>query len=208
MKLLVIRHGESQADILNVHEGRADFELTELGKIQAQKMSNWVLNNFSIDKIYCSTLIRARQTAELLLKNSKANIYYEEDLMEFNNGLLAGLSWKEADSKYPIPEIEYPHTVIYGKESRIEFRARAEKIFSKIISDTKENETIVIVSHGGMIGQLYQCFLQLPFISTFSVATGDTGIHFWETKGNYRCIRFANRTSHLEINEDKKIETV
>ena len=31
MRILVIRHGESEADILDVHEGRADFELTERG---------------------------------------------------------------------------------------------------------------------------------------------------------------------------------
>ena len=31
MRLLIIRHGESQADLLNVHEGRADFELTDRG---------------------------------------------------------------------------------------------------------------------------------------------------------------------------------
>lgn len=29
MQILLIRHGESEADILNVHEGRADFELTK-----------------------------------------------------------------------------------------------------------------------------------------------------------------------------------
>ena len=31
MRILVVRHGESEADILNVHEGRADFDLTEKG---------------------------------------------------------------------------------------------------------------------------------------------------------------------------------
>ena len=31
MVLIVIRHGESEADILDVHEGRADFELTQKG---------------------------------------------------------------------------------------------------------------------------------------------------------------------------------
>ena len=37
MQILLIRHGESEADILNVHEGRADFELTEKGREQVQK---------------------------------------------------------------------------------------------------------------------------------------------------------------------------
>ena len=29
MELFIIRHGESEADLLGVHEGRADFPLTE-----------------------------------------------------------------------------------------------------------------------------------------------------------------------------------
>lgn len=38
MQILLIRHGESEADILNVHEGRADFELTEKGRQQVQRL--------------------------------------------------------------------------------------------------------------------------------------------------------------------------
>ena len=37
MQILLIRHGESEADILHVHEGRADFELTDKGRQQVQK---------------------------------------------------------------------------------------------------------------------------------------------------------------------------
>lgn len=63
MTLLVIRHGESEADLLNVHEGRADFELTERGHAQAEAMAQFVSENYSVSKIYCSTLKRAYQTA-------------------------------------------------------------------------------------------------------------------------------------------------
>ena len=41
MILLVIRHGESEADILDVHEGRADFELTQKGHRQAAAMAKY-----------------------------------------------------------------------------------------------------------------------------------------------------------------------
>ena len=61
MKLLIIRHGESEADILNVHEGRADFNLTDKGHSQAQAMADYVSRNYSIDKIYASPLKRAFQ---------------------------------------------------------------------------------------------------------------------------------------------------
>ena len=38
MILLVIRHGQSEADILDVNEGRADFCLTELEPVDIKAM--------------------------------------------------------------------------------------------------------------------------------------------------------------------------
>jgi len=42
MVILVIRHGETEANILDVHEGRADFELTQKGHRQAAAMARYV----------------------------------------------------------------------------------------------------------------------------------------------------------------------
>ncbi len=66
MIMLVIRQGESEADILKGCEGRADFELTEKGHKQAIAMAKYVAENYHIDRIYASTLKRAAQTAEHL----------------------------------------------------------------------------------------------------------------------------------------------
>lgn len=96
MRVLIIRHGESEADLLDVHEGRADFELTELGREQAERMAIWVKDNYKIDRIYASTLKRAKQTAIALSQEVGIPIEETEYLMEFNNGLIAGLSRKEA----------------------------------------------------------------------------------------------------------------
>ncbi len=52
MKLIVIRHGESVADILSVNEGRADFELTEKGKLQAVKLSQYISRNYIVNSIF------------------------------------------------------------------------------------------------------------------------------------------------------------
>ncbi len=52
MQILLIRHGESEADILNVHEGRADFELTEKGRQQAQRLVQKVKADFPPDFIW------------------------------------------------------------------------------------------------------------------------------------------------------------
>ena len=99
MKLLLIRHGESEADLLDVHEGRADFSLTDRGRRQAQAMAAAVAERETVTKIYASTLTRAKETASFLSAATGIAVNFDEDLMEFNNGLLAGMSRKEADEK-------------------------------------------------------------------------------------------------------------
>lgn len=42
MRLLVVRHGQSEADILKVCEGRADFSLTKLGHEQAESTAEYL----------------------------------------------------------------------------------------------------------------------------------------------------------------------
>ena len=82
MILLIIRHGESKADILNVHEGRADFELTERGHRQADAMAEYVAKNFQLAKIYTSTLKRAAQTAthDIRIRRMISDSYYDRHL--------------------------------------------------------------------------------------------------------------------------------
>lgn len=196
MKILIIRHGESEADILRVHEGRADFELTVKGKLQAEKMAKWLKQNYSIDKIYASTLKRAEQTALYLSKETGIPIIFRNELMEFNNGLIAGLPREEANQRYPKhPNIPI-HTSEYEMESLLEFRYRSDYILSLILSENDIESTIAIVSHGGMINQLYHSFLSLPVSSNYHFATGDTGIHLWYYQSE-RYIMFSNKTEHL-----------
>lgn len=198
MIILVIRHGESEADLLDVHEGRADFELTKRGHMQADAMASFVKANYSVTKIYASTLKRAAQTAKHLSDTVGIPINYEEDLMEFNNGLLAGLSRKEADEKYP-EIVNLPvDKAVYGQESKLEFRNRADRILKKIVSASKDEDTVAIVTHGGMINQLYRSLMGLPVASDIFFGTGDTGVHVWKLQdGEIRIIK-ANMTEHTK----------
>lgn len=198
MKLLIIRHGQSEADILNVHEGRADFELTELGVRQAQAMADRVAREYDVKRIYSSTLKRARQTAEQLAKIVGMEVQEEPDLMEFNNGLLAGLTREEANEKYPRVSGLPVHAAVYGQESALEFRFRAERVLSRIISENSEDSTAAIFTHGGTINRLYQAFVRLPVDTDIAWSTGDTGIHEWHVLPGLRRIVMSNSLAHLE----------
>ena len=198
MKLLIIRHGESEADLLDVHEGRADYPLTERGHRQAQAMAQYVADNYHINRIYASTLTRAMQTARHLSDATGVPIQPETDLMEFNNGLLAGLPHKEATEKYPrIPDLP-PDQSVYGQESLVEFRGRAEKMLAKILAETADDETVAVVTHGGTINQLYHVFLKLPVKDGVFFSTADTGIHEWIVEPTERRVERANYDEHAK----------
>ena len=198
MKLLVIRHGESEADLLDVHEGRADFSLTERGHRQAQAMAEYVAANYHIDRIYASTLTRAMQTAKHLSDATGIQIRPEANLMEFNNGLLAGLPHKEAAEKYPrIPDLP-PDQAVYGQESLMNFRARTEKMLAKILAEAADDETIAVVTHGGTINQLYHAFLNLPVNDGMFFSTADTGIHEWIVEPTERRVARSNYDTYTK----------
>lgn len=197
MDLLMIRHGQSEADLLNVFEGRADFELTSLGREQAARMAKWVADNYKLTRIYASPLKRTRQTIEALEKETGISAVFDDDLMEFQNGLLAGMNKEEARGKYPEIKDKPPHMSVYGQESMIKFRMRAENVLSKIIYENAEDAVVAVVAHGGTIRMLFQSFLRLPVGSDVSIITGDTGVHLFRIKDGVRSVVFANSLGHL-----------
>lgn len=197
-KLLLIRHGESEADILKVHEGRADFPLTELGHRQAAAMGEWVAKQYEINLIFASTLQRAAQTAHHLSDATGVSVIPDEGLMEFDNGLLAGLPFEEAAVRYPRIENLPPDQSVYGQESLYEFRARADRVLARCLSQIPDGATAAIVSHGGMINQLFASLLGLPPAATPRFLTGDTGIHLWMLTPEGSRLMYANRQEHLK----------
>lgn len=196
-QLLLIRHGESEADILKVHEGRADFPLTECGHRQAAAMGKWVAKHYKIDLIFASTLCRAAQTAQHLSDVAGVSVIADEDLMEFNNGLLAGLPFEEAAVRYPRVENLPPDQSVYGQETQYEFRARADRALARCLSKIPDGATAAIVSHGGMINQLFASLIGLPSAASPRFLTGDTGIHLWALTQDGPRLMFANKQEHL-----------
>ena len=197
MELLMIRHGQSEGDITGRHEGRADFELTDLGILQATKMAAWVEANARPEVLLSSPLKRAAKTAQILAERLNLPVLFDDDFMEFNNGLLAGLTFEEGSVLYPKPEVKHPHESFYGQETDIAFRARAETVLSRILHSYSGVGRVAVVTHGRMMNMLFQSFLGLPMNSAVSIRSGDTGLHLWRIEGDHRHIVFTNRTEHL-----------
>jgi 2,3-bisphosphoglycerate-dependent phosphoglycerate mutase len=198
LELLLIRHGESEADLLGVHEGRADFPLTELGHDQAAKLAGYLSGTLKLDIILASPLKRAHQTAQTLQEAVGCELLVDELLMEWNNGVLAGIPFEVAATRYPLPEGgRPPYVAIEEGESDLEFRFRAEVFLQKVIHEFGGLDRVAVVSHGGMISNLIQAYLKLPTVNEFIFPTGDTGFHRLEDRNGNKVVRILNSQVHL-----------
>lgn len=200
MNLILVRHGESEADLINVLEARADYNLTNKGLAQAKLLGEWIGSNEKIDFLLSSPLKRANQTANEISKVIHKDIITVESLKEWNNGELAGLSREVANKKYPIPEGgKKPHHEIANSESLIDFRARIEKAYYTILENYNEDVTLCIVAHGGVINMLFQSIMEMPSVSKTGICCNDTSVHKFEIRKHDRKIHYLNKVEHLIV---------
>ncbi|MBT3645745.1 MAG: 2,3-diphosphoglycerate-dependent phosphoglycerate mutase [Cryomorphaceae bacterium] len=104
VKLILLRHGESQWNLENRFTGWKDVSLTETGIAEASFSGNQLLKaNIKIKSVYTSLLNRATETTDIvtdIINFSKEDIQYDWRLNERHYGALQGLNKSETAKKY------------------------------------------------------------------------------------------------------------
>ena len=166
MRVILLRHGESEANRQRIIQGHKDFPLSELGRKQAAEMGDFLAqNNYFFDAVYSSDLIRARTTAEIICKKLDINtIKTDERLREFNLGIYQGRKnddmtaednaylqscWK--DELKRVPE----------GETLQEMKARIRSVFTDITTSNNSDATILVVGHGGSLFHILDSTLHI-----------------------------------------------
>ncbi len=150
MKLILLRHGETEANVKEIIMGQTNDTLTERG-IQQAKKAALRLKEEKIDRIYVSDLKRTIDTAnEVIAHHPNVEVIYEPLLREANGGEFEGMPYgsirRAADSSGVSRDEFKPK----GGESVIEFKARIRK-FLDMITEKEKGKTILVVTHGGVI---------------------------------------------------------
>lgn len=160
--LTLLRHGRSQADDENLHEGRFDSPLTAVGERQSQqRLSDWKSQGVVFDRIIASPLQRAARVAQIMGEGFGAPIELEADWMEFDNGPLAGLTIAEAERRFPQPAFRNPYQAFWETgESEAEFHRRISQAVEKLVR--RGPGTTLVVAHGGSINAALRLMLGIP----------------------------------------------
>jgi broad specificity phosphatase PhoE len=156
MKLLIVRHGQSQDDVIDAYGGWADFPLTDTGKQQLQQTAEKIKSlGIKFDKIINSPLIRAQQSAEIISKELNVPTEVMEYLKERNTyGLMCGMVKSEAKTKYPwLVEAYENDKYVDGSERVEDINTRVKKAYELLSCMNCNN--LLIVTHGNFMKQFF-----------------------------------------------------
>lgn len=145
MKLYVIRHGQTDANLNHIITARKEVSLNQTGRQQAQETAKKVIQ-IPYEVVYCSPMIRTRQTMEIVNVKQKP-VIYDERLIERDAGSIEGRYSRELDmSRY---WNIHQTTGVEGAETILEVVDRV----SSFLQELKQKETtehVLIVTHDGI----------------------------------------------------------
>ena len=151
--LYIMRHGKTDWNVLYKIQGRTDIPLNDDGRKMALD-ANELYKDINFDVCYCSPLIRAKETADLVLKGRNVPIIYDDRLMEMSFGIYEGTERVYEKKDHPLrPLFFYPvnYVAVEGGESFEELYARTGSFLKEVaLPLVEEGKDVLIVGHGAM----------------------------------------------------------
>lgn len=181
MRIIIIRHGETEENIKGICMGHTPGHLSEIGIRQVNLLA-YRLKDIKISKIYSSDLQRAVDTAQKILKfHLKLKLKLDKRLRERFYGNMQGKFWSDNFNLNKLP---------FGIEDNTEMFHRAKSFMEDVLCENQQ-DSILIICHGGIKKMLLTVLHKLPLEK----------FNDWEKIKN-------TAVSEFEINNEKIIKTV
>ena len=165
MRLILVRHGESEWNRISRYQGQEDAPLSELGLQQADALAHRLANE-KLDVIYSSTLQRAKRTAEAIAQFHPAAPFVEDDaVLEIHHGDWQGLlalevraqfgagldEWRSYPTRSQMPNGESFSNIL---KRTLNFRERIQALHP--------DETVLVSTHDVVVKILIAEALGMP----------------------------------------------
>ena len=163
MKLILLRHGQTQWNLARKLQGWRDSPLTPQAKRQLSALPKNKLQN---TVIYSSDLGRAQSTARIVANISGTHIVTDPRLRERCFGILEGKTvinsadggeyWRAYHQRYRIPLTDVP-----GVESELQFEMRLKSWLYEV-GNKHQGDIVLVVSHGEWLRALINIMAGQP----------------------------------------------
>ncbi len=193
MKIIIVRHGETVENRKKIVQGQQHGTLTKKGINQAKRLGKR-LSRYKISTIYSSDLDRANKTAQEIAKHHHLKIKYSKLLRERKFGIYEKRPRSVVEKDREKSGHPFHSWKPKGGESYVDMHKRVKKFLKKL---NHKNQTIVIVSHGGMNRVFIVELKKLGVENCHKIEQDNTCVNIINVKnGKGRLSRY-NCTKHL-----------
>lgn len=192
MRLWLVRHGETEANVAGLYSGHAPTPLTGRGIAQAQTLGT-LLRNVPVDNVLCSELERARHTTQLILGDREVPVRNMPELNEMFFG-----DWemrhhrdlaREDAENYAVWCNDWQNATPTNGEGFQAFSQRVERFIAQL-ADYKTSQNLLVVSHQGVLSVLIARLLSMPAAAMW---------HFRVEQGCWSAIDFCDDFAVLKV---------
>ncbi|HWC81431.1 MAG TPA: histidine phosphatase family protein [Pseudonocardiaceae bacterium] len=180
-RLVLLRHGETDYNAEGRWQGHLDSQLTQTGWNQA-RFAVPALTRFAPEVVVASDLHRALDTATVFTEAAGLDLRVDKRLRETNLGQWQGLTSKDVDERWPGAQATWRRDATWappGGESRVDVARRAAELVAEL--DDEFDGTVLLGTHGGLIGGLTAQLLELPLANWAQL--GGMGNCHWTVLG-------------------------
>ena len=178
--LLLIRHGESLANVEGRFAGHLNVPLSETGHAQAAITAEYIKSHYAVDAVYASDLSRAFETGKAVADRFGLLTNPDSDLREIFAGDWEGAVYDDLPKHFPTSFhtwlTDIGNAVCDNGESVAHLQERVLNALRRIAAE-HDGQTVIIATHATPIRSL-QCFCEgkplgemksVPWVSNASI---------------------------------------
>ena len=200
-RLLIIRHGQSKANLDGIFVGHINSPLSDLGLQQAELTAEYIVSNYHVDAVYASDLNRAFYTGKRVADRLGLPITADAQLREIFAGDWENVKFDDLSQHYGAPYQVWLKDIGNAQCPNGESVAQLQSRFVgalRRIAESNDGKTVVVATHATPIRTfMTHCagcdiaqMQNIPWVSNASVTVA-------EYDGNTFSITIPGYDAHL-----------
>jgi len=199
-RFILVRHGQTEWNRVERFRGQADIPLNDVGLAQAAATAQRVATAWQPTAIYCSPMLRARQTAEAIGKLVNLPVQTHSGLNDINFGELQGFTVEDAAQRWPEVVTSWIHTPettrFPGGDGLADLHKRSMAMLAELV-DVYPKQTVVLVGHTVVNRVILLGVLGLGHDRFWHLGQDNCAINVFVAKNGDFTLVSLNETCHL-----------
>jgi len=199
--IYLIRHGETDFNSQHKLQGKENTLLNAQGLEQAQRLAQR-LKDVPLDQIFTSNLTRTKQTAQPLADIKALPLIEVPALQEMSFGIWESVPFEDIKANYPKElDLFFNHPTDFklpGAETFQAAQKRGWEAVKKIIAQQKDETSIAIISHGGLLRTVFCAMLDMDLNALWKINLYNTAVScIYEQKPGKYFLKYINNVEKL-----------